>query len=55
VSTASPPWYQAVLIRDALERFGIEFTSGDEPGVKLKRTGPQGGMRVSELNAENDG
>jgi ribosome-binding protein aMBF1 (putative translation factor) len=28
--------YQAALIRDALERFGIEFTNGDEPGVKLK-------------------
>ena len=28
--------YQAALIRDALERFGIEFTDGDEPGVKLK-------------------
>jgi len=46
--------YQAALIRDALERFGVEFTNGDEPGVKLKRTGPQGGMRVSELNAENN-
>ena len=28
--------YQAALIRDALERFGVEFTDGDEPGVKLK-------------------
>jgi hypothetical protein len=27
--------YQAALIRDALERFGIVFTNGDEPGVKL--------------------
>jgi hypothetical protein len=30
--------YQAALIRDALERFGIEFTNGDEPGVKLTAT-----------------
>jgi hypothetical protein len=25
-----------LLVRDALERFDIEFTDGDEPGVKLK-------------------
>ena len=30
--------YQAALIRDTLERFGVEFTNGDEPGVKLKAT-----------------
>ena len=30
--------YQAALIRDALGRFGIEFTNGDEPGVKLTAT-----------------
>jgi hypothetical protein len=30
--------YQTALIRDALERFGIEFTNGDEPGVKLTAT-----------------
>ena len=30
--------YQAALIRDALERFGIEFTNGEEPGVKLTET-----------------
>ena len=27
---------QAALIREALERFGVEFADGDEPGVKLK-------------------
>ena len=37
--------YQAALIRDALERFGIEFTNGDEPGVKLRRSDPQAGLR----------
>ena len=30
--------YQAALIRDALGRFGIEFTNGDAPGVKLTAT-----------------
>ena len=30
--------YQAALIRNALERFGIEFTNGEEPGVKLNAT-----------------
>ena len=35
--------YQAALIRDALGRFGIEFTNGDAPGVKLTATkGAQG-------------
>jgi len=29
--------YQTALIRDALERFGIEFTNGEEPGVKLTK------------------
>jgi hypothetical protein len=29
--------YQAALIRDALERFGIAFTNGEEPGVKLTK------------------
>ena len=28
--------YQAALIRDAPGAFGVEFTDGDEPGVKLK-------------------
>jgi len=28
--------YQQALIRDALERFGVEFTPG-EPGVKLRK------------------
>ena len=28
--------YQAALIRDPLEQIGVEFTDGDEPGVKLK-------------------
>jgi len=33
--------YQAALIRDTLERFGIEFTIGDEPGVKLTAPKPR--------------
>jgi ribosome-binding protein aMBF1 (putative translation factor) len=30
--------YQQALIRNALERFGVEFTNGNEPGVKLRKT-----------------
>src|SRR4051812_26953675 len=38
--------YQAALIRDALGRFGIEFTNGDAPGVKLTATkARKGGKR----------
>src|SRR4051794_9471467 len=40
--------YQAALIRDALGRFGIEFTNGDAPDVKLTatkaRTGGKGSL-----------
>ena len=38
--------YQAALIRDALERFGIAFTNGDEPGVKLKATKARKGTKA---------
>ena len=30
--------YQEALIRNALQYGGVEFTKGDEPGVKLKAT-----------------
>jgi hypothetical protein len=30
--------YQQALLRNALEAAGVEFTNGDEPGVKLKAT-----------------
>ncbi len=39
----------------ALETAGVVFTNGGEPGVKLKRTSAQGGLRLDQLNAENDG
>ena len=32
-------------MRAVLEAAGVEFTNGDEPGVKLRRPGPQGGLR----------
>ena len=31
--------YQQALLRNALEDAGVEFTTGDEPGVKLKAKG----------------
>ena len=31
--------YQQALLRGTLERFGIEFTNGDAPGVRLRRPG----------------
>jgi len=31
--------YQQALLRNALEAAGIEFTNGDEPGVKLRAKG----------------
>ena len=41
-SVASEPpitAYQAALIKQALVNAGVEFTNGDEPGVKLKAKG----------------
>jgi len=41
-SVASEPpitAYQAALIKQALVNAGVEFTNGDEPGVKLKPKG----------------
>jgi hypothetical protein len=31
--------------RAVLEGAGVEFTNGDEPGVKLRRSGPQARLR----------
>ncbi len=38
------PGQDMQAMRAALESAGVEFTNGDEPGVKLKRPGPQGGL-----------
>lgn len=44
-------------IRRALESAGVEFTNGDEPGVRLRKT-PRGdaaaSIPVEDLNASND-
>jgi hypothetical protein len=40
-------------ITEALQKGGIEFTNGDQPGVRLKAQG-RGGMSVEDLNASND-
>jgi ribosome-binding protein aMBF1 (putative translation factor) len=41
--------YQEALIRNALENAGVEFTNGDEPGVKLKATKERKGARLGDL------
>jgi transcriptional regulator with XRE-family HTH domain len=40
-------------IQRALETAGVEFTNGDQPGVRMKRPA-RGGMSVEDLNASND-
>jgi hypothetical protein len=30
--------YQRAILRNALEAAGVEFTNGDEPGVKLRQS-----------------
>ena len=39
------PLEEVEALKEALEEAGIEFTNGDEPGVKLRRSSPQGGLR----------
>jgi transcriptional regulator with XRE-family HTH domain len=52
----SPPTpEQLAAIQEALEAAGVEFTNGDEPGVKLRRPAAEGGIPPDQLNAENDG
>jgi hypothetical protein len=45
-------------IRRALESAGVEFTIGDEPGVKLRKGGPRGdpaaAIAVEDLTSQND-
>ena len=39
-------------IHGALEKAGVEFTNGNQPGVRRKSSG--GSIPVEELNASND-
>jgi transcriptional regulator with XRE-family HTH domain len=45
-------------IRCALESAGVEFTSGDEPGVRLRKGAPRDGqaasIAVEDLTSQND-
>ncbi len=41
-------------IRAALEKAGVEFTNGGEPGVKLRKRDPGATIPLEDLNAEND-
>jgi transcriptional regulator with XRE-family HTH domain len=40
-------------IQCALEKAGVEFTNGDQPGVRLRRSSGKS-IPVEELNAAND-
>jgi len=51
----TPTNEQRLGIQGALEAAGVIFTDDSEPRVKLRQTGPQGGIDVRDLNAENDG
>jgi transcriptional regulator with XRE-family HTH domain len=44
-------------VRTALEKAGVEFINGDEPGIILRRTpraDPAASIPVEELTSEND-
>src|SRR5215207_4246587 len=49
--------YQEALIRSALEAAGVEFTNGDEPGVKLNARGKKGarGSSDARMNRRDQG
>jgi len=40
-------------VQSALEKFGVEFTNGNQPGVKMKVRKPLV-IALDELNASND-
>jgi hypothetical protein len=40
-------------VRRALEAAGVEFTNGNQPGVRMKAA-RTGGLQVEGLNASND-
>jgi hypothetical protein len=42
----TPTNEQRLGIHGAFEAAGVEFTNGDVPEVKLRRPGPQGGLRT---------
>jgi transcriptional regulator with XRE-family HTH domain len=44
----------AAAIRRALEKAGVEFTNGGQPGVRLQVVNPGGTIPAEELNASND-
>jgi DNA-binding LacI/PurR family transcriptional regulator len=41
-------------IRRALEKAGVEFTNGNQPGLRMKAVNPGGTIPAEELNASND-
>jgi predicted transcriptional regulator len=42
----------SIVVQDALEAAGVEFTNGGEPGVKLKAKART--IAAGDLNASND-
>jgi transcriptional regulator with XRE-family HTH domain len=41
-------------IQHAMERAGVEFTNGDQPGVRLRKSETSKSVPVDKLNASND-
>jgi hypothetical protein len=41
-------------MKTALERGGVEFTNGDQPGVRLRKAETSKSIPIDKLNASND-
>jgi predicted transcriptional regulator len=41
-------------LQRALEAAGVEFTNGDQPGVRLRKTETSKSIPIDKLNASND-
>ena len=52
-SARAPRYVTLDALRRALEKAGVEFTDGDQPGVRLGKSSG-GSIPVEELNAAND-
>jgi transcriptional regulator with XRE-family HTH domain len=48
-----PSLNNLAAVRRAFEAAGVEFTNGNQPGVRLKAVA-SGGMPAEDLNASND-
>lgn len=51
---ATGPGHATAAIRATLEAAGVEFTNGDAPGVRLRKSGAGAFIPIEDVTTEND-